>query len=62
MFKEDDCYGEFTQEELQTAVIEIEVVLNSRPLSHISSPDLDEPLTPSHLLTGKRISDHLLQK
>ena len=44
-----------THEELLTAVIEVEMIVNSRPLSYISSEDLEEPLTPSHLLCGHRI-------
>ena len=42
-------------DELLTALIEIEMVLNSRPLSFVSSNDLQEPLTPSHLLVGHRL-------
>ena len=42
-------------DELLTLVIEVEAVLNSRPLSYVSTEDLDEPLTPSHLLVGYRI-------
>lgn len=34
---------------------EIEAVLNSRPLSYVSMDDLEEPLTPSHLLSGYRV-------
>ena len=52
----------FTYDELLTAVIEVEGVLNSRPLSYVSVDDLDEPLTPSHLVFGRRIlslPDHL---
>ena len=44
-----------TYDELLTLVIETEAVLNSRPLTYISSDDLEEPLTPSHLLVGYRI-------
>ncbi len=45
----------FSFDELLTALTEIEAVLNSRPLSYISAEDLEEPLTPSHLLVGRRI-------
>lgn len=51
-----------TYDELQTATVEVEAVLNSRPLSYVSMDNLEEPLTPSHLLTGRRIlslPDHL---
>ena len=41
--------------ELLTAVAEVEMVLNSRPLSFVSTEDIEEPLTPSHLLIGRRV-------
>ena len=42
---------------LQTLVAEVEAVLNDRPLTYVSSDITDlEPLTPSHLLYGRRIS------
>jgi len=42
---------------LQTLIVEIEAVLNDRPLTYVST-DLDDPnpLTPSHLLCGRRIT------
>ena len=41
---------------LQTTVVEVEAVLNDRPLTYLSSTTEDpEPLTPSHLLYGRRI-------
>lgn len=49
-------------DELLTALAEIEAVINSRPLSYLSSEGVEEPLTPSHLLVGRRIlnlPDHL---
>lgn len=52
----------FSHEELNTALAEIEAVLNSRPLSYVSSEDIDEPITPSHLIVGRRLlslPDHL---
>ena len=47
--------GSLTLEELMTLTVEVEAVLNSRPLSYISADDQEEPLTPSHLVTGNRI-------
>ena len=44
-----------THDELLTAVTEVEMILNSRPLSYVSTDDIEEPLTPSHLLIGKRV-------
>ena len=41
---------------LQTIIVEIEAVLNDRPLTYVSSDKSDpEPLTPAHLLYGRRI-------
>ena len=45
--------AKLTYDELLTAVTEVEAIVNSRPLSFISSDDLEEPLTPSHLLIGR---------
>ena len=42
-------------DELLTVVTEVEMVLNSKPLSYLSSEDIEEPLTPSHLLIGRRV-------
>lgn len=47
--------AKLTYDELSTAVIEVEAIINSRPLTYVSSDDLEEPLTPSHLLVGRRI-------
>ena len=41
---------------LETVLLEIEAVTNDRPLTFVSSEADDlEPLTPSHLLHGRRI-------
>ena len=45
-----------TYEEVETIVISIEGVLNSRPLCYVDDSDLSEPLTPSHLMYGRNIS------
>ena len=42
-------------EELSTIVIEVEMVVNSSPLTHVSPTCLKEPVTPSHLLIGRRL-------
>ena len=44
-----------TFEELMTVLIEVEAVFNSRPLTYIYAEDVEEPLTPSHLLIGRRL-------
>ena len=52
----------FSFGELLTTVTEIEAVLDLKPLSYVSAEDIDEPLTPSHLLMGRRIlslPDHI---
>ena len=42
-------------EELLTVVTEVEMIINCQPLSFISQNDLEEPLTPSHLINGRRL-------
>ena len=44
--------AKLTFDELNTTVIEIEGVIYSRPLTYISSDDLEQPLTPAHLDEG----------
>ena len=44
-----------TYEELLTVVVEVEAIVNSRPLTYVSSEELEEPLTPSHLMFGRRL-------
>ena len=41
--------------ELQTVTNEIELVLNSRLLGALHDDDLEEPLTPNHLLYGRQL-------
>lgn len=49
--------AQLTYEELLTVLTEVEGVLNSRPLTYVYSDITDqEPLTPSHLVIGRRIA------
>ena len=46
-----------TLTELQTLIVEVEAILNDRPITYVSSDAADlEPLTPFHLLHGRRIT------
>ena len=47
-----------TRDELNTVITEVEMVINARPLGYVgmTSDDMEPPLTPSHLLHGRRIS------
>lgn len=47
--------AKLTYDELMTVVTEAETILNCRPLSFLSSEDIEEPLTPSPLLCGRRL-------
>lgn len=49
-----------TYEELQTLLCQIEAVVNCRPLTYVSSDDLEDALTPSHLIYGRNISHHVV--
>ena len=42
-------------DELRTIIIEIESVINCRPLCYLYSDEVDEGLTPSHLMMGRRL-------
>ena len=47
--------AKLTYEELETVLIEIEGVINCRPLTYLYE-EVDEPLTPSHLVLGRRLN------
>jgi len=43
-------------QQLQTVIVEIESMLNYRPLTYVNTDLQDpQPLTPSHLLSGRRM-------
>ena len=42
-------------EDLETVLIQIESIVNSRPLTFITTEEVCEPLTPSHLIYGERL-------
>ena len=48
--------AKLSYDELVTVVTEAEMILNCLPISCVSSEDVEEPLTPSHLAIGRRIS------
>jgi hypothetical protein len=41
-------------DEMSTLLKQIESVINSRPITYLYDDDIEEPLTPSHLLIGRR--------
>ena len=45
----------FTMDEHVTATTEVEMIVNSRPLSYRSTEDIEEPLSPSYLITGRHL-------
>ncbi len=47
--------AKLSQDELLTSLAEVEMVLNSRPLTVVSVENLEEPLTPPHLIVGRRL-------
>ena len=47
--------GRWTLDELSTVVTEVEIIMNSRPLSHVSTEDVEEPITLSHLIISRRL-------
>ena len=42
-------------DELLTVLLEVEMVLNSRPFTIVSAKDVEEPPTSSHLIIGRRV-------
>ena len=49
-------------EELTTLLIEIESVINTRPLSYLYENDTTKAITPSHLLIGRNSNGHVENK
>ena len=44
-----------TYEELLTLIVEIEGILNCRPITYVYNDEFSEPVIPSHLIYGYRI-------
>ena len=49
--------AKLSYKELESVLIETEGVLNSRPLTYVYDELTEAPLTPSHLVIGRRLSD-----
>ena len=50
-------WARLSVDETHTALLEVESTLNSRPLTYTSNADVEELLTPSHLLVGRSLPD-----
>ena len=47
---------------LQTVIVEIEAVINCRPMTYVGSDDVESCLTPSHLVCGKTRKEGIFGK
>ena len=43
-------------DELQTVISEVELTINSRPLDYVYDENLEEEITPNHLLYGRKVN------
>ena len=50
-----------TYEELQTVLLEIENIINNRPLTYLYPCDIEQCLTPNHLLFGRRLHNQSMK-
>ena len=48
--------SKLSYDELQTLLLEIELILNSRPLCYLYDDDQEDILTPDHLLYGRNFN------
>ena len=51
-----------TYEEMLTLLIEIEKIINNRPLTYVYNDLSEEPLTPSHLVNGRRLGKNVSEE
>jgi hypothetical protein len=42
-------------EELETVLVEVESIINDRPITYIDTDSIEEPITPNHLIFGRRL-------
>ena len=50
-------HARLSYDELLTALMEVEMILNSRPLTVVSAEDTEEPLAHFHLIVGRQLRD-----
>ena len=59
--KKDLKNSRLTFEQLQTVLLEIEQIVNNRPLTYVYPNELEPCLTPNHLLYGHRLEQRAIQ-
>ncbi len=63
MLKETLSHSCVSVDELTTLLVEVEAVVNDRPVTYLSSDAADpDPLTPAYLIYGRRITGLPLRK
>ena len=45
-----------TYKEMETALVKLEGVINCRPLTYLREEDIQDPITPSHLICGRNLN------
>ena len=62
LLKKDLRNPKITFDELQTVLLEIELLINNRPLTHIYTDSTKLPLTPSQLVFSRNLNNSSLSE